>query len=860
MTNNNAKRSKLAAQSALAKKKNRAVAVATLGNPKQEKTTAISKHKGNNTTKSNTGNKAGKGAVKKGGRGGSSSNTSSAAETESLSDDEDDGEDEEDFWPEEVTFGNIDSEDEDDDENEEEVDGESEDDFLEPELEDDEEEESEEDGGEEENYEGIEGGDEEAEEDEDEDEDEEDEEEEEDLDSLDSEDRELEELIREEDHQKWKIAISELSSKTDDNEDSDDDPHVYPISENYGTVHDSTDSGDDSDEEHTTSTIGRIPIHWYEDYPHIGYDRSGNPIMKPATGDALDKFLDTMDDSDGELTIEKDGQKKSLTEQEIEMLEQITGNKFPLGYDPYEPTIEWFTSERSIHPVTNTPEPKSRFIPSKWEHKKVMKLVRAIRKGYIQPKPPKEEKSKRYLLWTQNDRDSIMEHTMHVPAPKMKLPTHHESYNPPPEYLLSKEEMDYINSLPPEERKRKFIPKQYSSLRHVPAYDKYFKERFDRCLDLYLCPRVRKNRINIAPESLLPKLPKPAELRPYPTNVSVVYNGHTDKIRSLSVDPTGIWLATGSEDQTVRIWEVTTGRCLQTIQVGGVVEAIQWTPNKSLSFLAFSTGNKCVLFNPKVAHSSIVENTDAALKAGSAFAPNPKSPVVWSKPTKEEEALGYRLTLELPKPLKQLVWHWKGDYLATVSSDAAGSFVHIHQVSKHQSQNPFKKLDGAVQCVTFHPVKPHFFVATQRYVRVYNLMKQEMMKKLMSGVKWISSLDVHPGGDNVIIGSYDKKLCWFDMDLSVKPYKVLRYHNYAIRKVSYHKKFPLFASCSDDASIHIFHGTVYNDLLQNPLIVPVKILRGHNIVDHLGILDIQFHPNQPWIFSCGADEKARLYT
>ena len=63
-------------------------------------------------------------------------------------------------------------------------------------------------------------------------------------------------------------------------------------------------------------------------------------------------------------------------------------------------------------------------------------------------------------------------------------------------------------------------------------------------------------------------------------------------------------------------------------------------------------------------------------------------------------------------------------------------------------------------------------------------MKQEMIKKLQSGVKWISSIDIHPGGngqrmfkligDNIIIGSYDKRLCWFDTDLSTKPYKTLR--------------------------------------------------------------------------------------
>jgi ribosome biogenesis protein ERB1 len=139
-------------------------------------------------------------------------------------------------------------------------------------------------------------------------------------------------------------------------------------------------------------------------------------------------------------------------------------------------------------------------------------------------------------------------------------------------------------------------------------------------------------------------------------------------------------------------------------------------------------------------------------------------------------------------------------------------------------------------------------------------MKQELIKTLQSGVKWISSLDVHPGGDNVIVGSYDKRLCWFDLDLSSRPYKTLRYHSQAIRQVSFHKRYPLFASASDDGSIQIFHGMVYNDLLQNPLIVPVKILRGHQVVNSLGVLDIEFHPTQPWIVSSGADHSLRLWT
>jgi len=50
------------------------------------------------------------------------------------------------------------------------------------------------------------------------------------------------------------------------------------------------------------------------------------------------------------------------------------------------------------------------------------------------------------------------------------------------------------------------------------------------------------------------------------------------------------------------------------------------------------------------------------------------------------------------------------------------------------------------------------------------------------------------------------------------------------------------------------------DLMTNPLIVPVKILRGHKIEDYLGVLDCAFHPTQPWIFSAGGDSLISLFT
>jgi ribosome biogenesis protein ERB1 len=168
-------------------------------------------------------------------------------------------------------------------------------------------------------------------------------------------------------------------------------------------------------------------------------------------------------------------------------------------------------------------------------------------------------------------------------------------------------------------------------------------------------------------------------------------------------------------------------------------------------------------------------------------------------------------------------------------------------------------------------------VKTQQYVRVYNLSEQKLIKTLIPGIKWISSMDVHPSGDHLIVGGYDRKLCWFDLELSDKPYKILRcgfimshstlhlihfalrYHSRAIRSLHFHPTYPLFASSSDDGSIQIFHSRVYSDLMTDPLIVPLKILRGHDITNGLGVLQVKWCNRYPWLISAGADGAVNVW-
>ncbi|KAM4540128.1 ribosome biogenesis protein bop1 [Odontesthes bonariensis] len=639
------------------------------------------------------------------------------------------------------------------------------------------------------------------------------------------------------------------------------------VSERKGEKKEDEYEHDTSDEEDIRNTVGNIPMEWYKDFPHIGYNLDGKKIFKPIRNkDELDDFLDKMENPDYWRTVhdKQTGSDIVLSDEQVELVNRLQKGQFgDLSFKEYQPSVDFFTNEVMIHPVTNRPADKRSFIPSLTEKEKVSKLVHAIKMGWIKPRRVEDDSKTRYYdLWANEDSSILAKHRMHLPAPKIPLPGHEESYNPPPEYMFTDEERALWEQQDPSDRKLPFVPMKFSSLRQVPAFPRFIHERFERCLDLYLCPRQRKMRVNVNPEDLIPKLPKPKDLQPFPTTQSLVYQGHSGIVRSISVSPSGQWFASGSDDGSVRFWEVCSSRCMKTVQVGGAVKSVAWNPNPAVCLLAVALESVVLILSPSVADRQVISSTDRLLTGQQEEGPSEGvDPIVWSEAEGEELNQGIRLKIQHPKAVNQVTWHAKGDYLASVMPDHSSHLqVFIHQVSRRRSQNPFRKNKGLVQCVAFHPVRPYFFVATQRSVRIYNLVKQEMTKKLQSNSKWISSMAVHPGGDHVICGSYDCRLGWFDLDLSTKPYKMLRHHKKAVRSVAYHRAYPLFASASDDGSVIVCHGTVYNDLLQNPLIVPVKVLRGHVITHDLGVLDVKFHPTQPWIFSSGADATIRLFT
>ena len=658
-------------------------------------------------------------------------------------------------------------------------------------------------------------------------------------------------------------------------------------------VYNEVDTGyasDDSDAPVTTNTVGNIDVEkFYGAYPHIGYDINGKKIARPAKGEALDALLDSIDIPKGwtGLTDPATGKPLEISQEELEVLRRIQMNEVPEeGYDPYPATIEYFTRKTEHMPLSAAPEPKRRFVPSKHEAKRVMKIVRAIRDGRIMPyKPPSEEDDedtsvKRYDIWA--NEAPRPDHPMNIPAPKLPPPGYEESYHPPPEYLPDQNEKKAWEEADDEDKDKDFLPTNHDSLRKVPGYERFVKEKFERCLDLYLAPRVRRSKLNIDPESLLPKLPSPEDLRPFPTTTATIFRGHEGRVRSLAVSPSGTWLASGGDDGTVRIWELVTGRQIWSVKLSKdeAVNVVRWRPGTDATILSAAAGEHLYLIVPPISDPETEAHSRTIIDAGFGYAatktsngsttttkPTKEPPTPWTRPTTTPRLLeaGVLATFPLLRTIKALSWHRRGDYFCTVSPAAQSRAVAIHTLSKHLTQHPFRRLRGGglPQSAHFHPTKPIFFVATQRTIRSYDLVKQELLQIIQPGSRWIAGFDVHPaGGNNLIVGGYDRRLLWHDLELSTRPYKTLRYHQQAIRAVRFHPssgQVPLYVDASDDGTVQVFHGKVVDDAMENASIVPLKVLRGHGVRDGLGVLDVDWHPREPWCVSAGADGTCRLW-
>ncbi|CAL8104753.1 unnamed protein product [Calicophoron daubneyi] len=718
------------------------------------------------------------------------------------------------------------------------------------------------------------------------------------------------------------------------------------------------------------------------------------------------------------------------------------------GSKPFEEWNEWFSKDVMQMPVTAHPPQKRSFIPSILDRRRVGRMVYAIKMGWFKPRlpawalsnPEDPDELRRYAaymtsgnlaaldsddeedtlgipstfvssytfpdVWADQDLESekpdespswrsnlpilLQDYRPPRPRPYQRppeepLPGHIASYNPPPEFILSKEEQKrvmgvwrdrvldgVVSKVPPQ------MPQKFSCLRHVPFSERYLREREERVKDLMMAARVEKQRLATTPEAMLPQIPSLSQLRPYPSHAGLQYSGHHGRVTCLSVSPSGQWLASISPaDGCLRIWETATTYCFRCYQLAQPIREqqkisgkperkghkqkskpaqatkdgtdsagpqeeevedvcdddeewacerptalVMWNPKADLHILAAAIGPTIFLINPALGDRVRVEQTGSSVlqwwtdrgsssdlmpsqdkeegedKSGDEDEDAPfKKPRTdtsedhnsalqmarWSLTKKADSSKTqvvarskilehHRITISLDQPVFSIDWHPKGDYLLSLSKpilsgeqrSRAVKRLLLHRLTKMSSQSPFASTGRAVEWrqAAFHPKGlPQLFVASPRAIRIFDLAQQKELRclRLDTSADFLSSMSLHPSGEHLVVGTFDSRFNWFDIDLGNVPFKKLRLNHGAIRQVDTHKRRPLVSAAMNDGTLVILHASVSDDLLSKPTIIPVQLIRTGQSGDQSTVFACSFHPHQPYVYSGGADGSVRQF-
>ena len=621
----------------------------------------------------------------------------------------------------------------------------------------------------------------------------------------------------------------------------------------------SLSESDDSSDEEVLVRTGNVPDKWYDTYQHIGYDINSNKVIKNEENDEIEKFLEKASNKNWWRNIfdPKNNRSVYLSDNDLNLIKRIINHKFAnkkIADDVYfEENIPYQTE-----PIN--PERPKRKGPSKYERKMINRFIYLYKNGFLSMESNKNKKNENenvFDIWEfENDNLKLNNYnpTFGYQMPERELPDNEISYNPP--------NNNNINFL-----------------RKIPRYENLLEEEMERLVDLFLSSRTIKKKTEIKEKDLLPDLPKPEELKPFPSKEIIIYKGHESSIRALCVNEEGNVIISADNGNFVFFSDVQTSKILYKIDFKEKIIKIEI--NQFLHFVIICTLTHIFFLLPKYLEKKIKNDiihivNEKIYPAINNFQNENKideenlkdesktinNAFEWKIPKKnskkEKNNILFYMKWKQGK-LKNFIFHNKGDYFATLTKNSSGKTnIFIHSLTKMTYQLPISHIKGNVNNFIFHPKKPYFIVCTNSNIFIYNLQKQELIRKFVSNLNTINQIDFHKEGSDLIVGDKSGKVAWFQVELSNKPFKLMDYHGDKIKSIQFHKKFPIFLSCSRNGKLLIYYGKVTEEEIKDPLIVPLKVLKAKNTKNE-NYTCACFHTKQPWVFTGGEDGKIRCW-